>query len=69
MERPQRERLPWALIANLTDDDGDGDVDENDIPDIVYISVSGRLVVLDGATGGEHWAATGYQGYAIGTWP
>ncbi|MCK6520416.1 hypothetical protein L6R49_03145 [Myxococcota bacterium] len=55
-----------GLIGNLTDDDGDGDVDVTDTPDVTYISTAGRLVVLDGATGAEHWALTGYQGYAIG---
>ncbi|MBK9368140.1 MAG: VCBS repeat-containing protein [Deltaproteobacteria bacterium] len=55
-----------GLIANLTDDDGDGDVDETDTPDVVYISTNGRLVVLDGATGAEHWSAMGYQAYAVG---
>ena len=64
---PKESAYHMGLIANLTDDDGDGDVDENDVPDVVYISTAGRLVVLDGATGGEHWAASGYQGYAIGT--
>ena len=55
-----------GLIGNLTDDDGDGDVDENDTPDIAYTSMLGRLVLLDGATGAEHWALSGFQGFAVG---
>ncbi len=55
------------LIANLTDDDGDGDVDENDVPDVVFVTQNNMLVVLDGATGTEHWTKSGYKGYAVGT--
>ena len=48
------------LVGNLTDDDGDGEIDLNDIPDVVVVlfgaSVSdARLVALDGATGALHW--------------
>ena len=55
------------LIGNLTDDNGDGDIDEDDVPDVVIITTSNVLYVLDGATGAEHWSASGYKGYAVGT--
>ena len=55
------------LIGNLTDDDGNGKVDENDVPDVVFVTTGGMLVVLDGATGSEHWTTSGYSGYAVGT--
>lgn len=55
------------LIGNLTDDNGDGDIDEDDVPDVVVITTSNVLYVLDGATGSEHWSASGYKGYAVGT--
>jgi hypothetical protein len=55
------------LIGNLTDDDGNGKVDDNDVPDVVFVTTGGMLVVLDGATGTEHWTKSGYTGYAIGT--
>ncbi len=42
-------------IANLTDDDGDGDVDDDDIPDIVVSNFSGVMWVLSGADGSIHW--------------
>jgi hypothetical protein len=54
------------VIANLTDDDGDGDVDGDDVPDIVTIAfdtdpyAAGRLVVIDGGTGAEHLVLTGF---------
>jgi hypothetical protein len=42
------------LVANLTDDNGDGFVDLCDTPDVVVLS--GQIHVLDGATGNEHYA-------------
>lgn len=58
------------IVANLTDDNGDGKINEDDVPDIVFTSFwassvsssySGRgvLRVIDGATGTEHWSSTG----------
>lgn len=58
------------MVGNLDDDDGDGDVDRFDVPDVAFVAYqtyysAGTLVVLDGATGtetwtrpGVHWAAT-----------
>jgi hypothetical protein len=48
------------LVANLTDDDGNGQIDLDDIPDVIVVlfgaSVTdARLVALDGATGALHW--------------
>ena len=51
------------LVANLTDDDGDGDVDLCDVPDVVvqafasYDGFLGAIYVLDGATGAVHWSS------------
>ena len=33
--------MSTQAIANLTDDNGDGAIDENDVPDIVYTTFSG----------------------------
>jgi hypothetical protein len=52
------------LVANLTDDNGDGAVDLCDIPDIVVVAGpgdgvdpdTGHLYVLDGATGALHYS-------------
>ena len=55
------------LIGNLSDDNGDGKIDENDIPDVVVVSMDGVLHVLDGETGAEHWSKSGHSGYAVGT--
>ena len=50
------------LVVQLTDDDGDGDIDGDDIPDIIFThheiprGVDTILTVLDGATGTEHFS-------------
>lgn len=58
------------LVANLTDDNNDGVVDENDVPDVVFTSFDtvpisdptesrpGVLRVLSGDTGTEHFSVT-----------
>ncbi|MFN7146522.1 MAG: FG-GAP repeat domain-containing protein, partial [Myxococcota bacterium] len=49
------------VSGNLNDDNGDGMVDENDIPEVVAVMspssnfTSSALVVLDGVTGAEVW--------------
>jgi len=60
------------LVGNLTDDDGDGDVDQDDTPDVVTVVCEGSrfgygtLVALDGATGTELWTRSGYSAVAGG---
>lgn len=60
----------WStpLVANLNDDNGDSVIDENDIPEVVFISfdtysitdpaasIPGVLRVLNGATGAEEFS-------------
>jgi hypothetical protein len=62
----------WStpLVANLNDDNGDGRIDENDIPDVAFISIDnynimdpsaaqpGVLRVLNGITGAEEFSVT-----------
>jgi hypothetical protein len=49
------------LVANLTDDNDDGEVDLCDVPDVVLTmnpainNYNGHLYVLDGLTGTVHW--------------
>jgi len=50
-------------VANLTDDNGDGAIDLCDTPDVVIVAFmngggfhEGRIFVLDGATGVEHFS-------------
>jgi hypothetical protein len=56
-----RQAITIPLVANLTDDDGNGTIDLCDTPDIVvqafssYASFLGAIYVLDGATGQVHW--------------
>ena len=54
------------IVANLTDDNGDGAIDQDDIPDVIFASFNssaynglGVLRVLSGDTGKEHWSSTG----------
>ncbi len=62
-----RHVIAMPAIGNLTDDDGDGLITEVDVPDVVFIAgrpsdyfdADSRLMVLDGATGEEHWSMTG----------
>jgi hypothetical protein len=50
------------VVANLTDDDGDGDIDERDVPDVIYVAENpasprqGILYVLSGDTGEVLWS-------------
>ena len=47
------------IVCPLTDDDGDGDTDEDDIGDVVIITYSpGVLRALSGDDGSELWAGT-----------
>ena len=45
------------LVGNLTDDDGNGEIDLCDTPDVVVVTegLFGSIVVLDGETGAEHF--------------
>ncbi|HEY8377835.1 MAG TPA: VCBS repeat-containing protein [Nannocystis sp.] len=49
------------LVANFTDDNGDGDIDLCDIPDVLVVATSGfkkapgHIYLLDGATGALHY--------------
>ena len=53
--------IATPLVANLTDDDGNGSIDLCDVPDVLVIACNnlslgmGHLYVLDGATGSEHF--------------
>lgn len=58
--------------ANLTDDDGDGDIDEDDVPDIVFTSFAnggytsaGTLTAISGDGTGTHWSVYDPGGYHI----
>jgi hypothetical protein len=54
----EKESLVTPLVANLTDDDGNGEIDLCDIPDIVVTVTQfpndGHIYILDGATGTQH---------------
>lgn len=70
-----------VMVGNLTDDDGDGLIARGDIPELVFVSFSGRnqgqpgvLQAVSGDGTGLHWAVEapgghdvlGYGGVAIG---
>ncbi len=64
------------MVGNLTDDNGDGRIDANDTPDIVFVTfyadeyeADGVLRVISGDDGHEVWSATGVyalSGAALG---
>ena len=49
-------------IANLTDDNKDGVIDDGDIPDIVVATAGGAVHVLSGDGKGQHWMAAENMG-------
>ncbi|MES2639106.1 MAG: VCBS repeat-containing protein [Myxococcota bacterium] len=54
------------IVCPLSDDDGDGDADENDIADVVIITYSpGVLRALSGVDGSELWGSSGAGGIQI----
>jgi subtilase family serine protease len=52
-----------AVVTNVTDDNGDGEIDGNDTPDVVVgmFTGSGRLVALSGDTGQEIFSTVGHM--------
>lgn len=50
-------------IANLDDDNGDGKVDESDLPELIFTTLQAeQLVVLSGASGEVLWQLDGFLG-------
>jgi hypothetical protein len=43
-------------VGSLTDDDGDGDVDEEDLPDVVVVGTSGLVTAVHGDGSGPIWS-------------
>ncbi len=66
--------MSTPAVANLTDDDGDGDIDDSDVPDVVFTAFAGgaytspgALVAISGADGRQLWSvidANGHQPYS-----
>jgi len=55
--------IVMPAVGNLNDDDGNGRVDERDIPDIAFTTwTANTLVALDGATGAEIFEVSGFDG-------
>jgi len=61
--------MSMPVAANLTDDNGDGAIDDGDIPDVVFTSFTGSgyrspgaLTALSGADGSELWSAIAFDG-------
>ena len=64
--------MSTPAIANLTDDNGDGVIDADDIPDIVFTSFSGgaysspgALTAISGDGSGEIWSLLSVDGEAV----
>ena len=58
-----------ALVANLTDDDENGEIDLCDVPDVVVVAgkypTEAKLYVLDGATGALHFEIPYFVAFTI----
>lgn len=55
--------IVMPAVGNLTDDNGDGRVDENDTPDIAFTTwTSNTLVALHGDGSGEIFEVSGFDG-------
>lgn len=52
--------VTMPAVGNLTDDNGDGLIDNNDTPDALAGTYQSTLLLLDGGTGAAHWELTGY---------
>lgn len=57
--------MMMPAVANLTDDNSDGTVDTQDIPDVVFVTFrsnryndDGVLRVISGLDGAEHWSSS-----------
>ncbi len=57
--------MMMPVVANLTDDNGDGKINEEDIPDIVFTAFKGNgyaqpgvLRVISGEDASDHWTST-----------
>jgi len=66
------QNMSTPMVANLTDDDGDGVIDDRDIPDIVFTSYvgsdygsPGTLTAISGDGSGLHWSITDAGGYRV----
>ncbi len=58
--------ISTPVVGNLTDDDFDGDVDVDDVPDIVALASpdlfsEGSVVAMDGGTGATLWSNPGWD--------
>lgn len=52
------------VVGQLTDDDGDGDIDESDTPDVAFTTMSHQLVLLSGDTGEPIFELEGFYEHA-----
>lgn len=64
--------MSTPMVGNLTDDNSDGNVDEQDIPEVVFTSFSGSaysspgaLTSISGDGSGQHWSILGAGGYRV----
>ncbi len=68
--------MSTPAVGNLNDDNGDGRIDQDDIPDIVFTSFAGgaytsagTITAISGDGSGTHWSvydASGYHIYSSG---
>lgn len=66
VEPASNQVMMMPVVGNLTDDDNNQVINEDDIPDIVFITFAGNryngdgvLRVISGDNGSEHWSSAG----------
>ncbi|MDP2316931.1 MAG: MopE-related protein [Pseudomonadota bacterium] len=66
------EVMMTPVVGQVTDDDGDGDIDERDMPDVLFTAFTGSsyggagyLRAFSGDGTGEHWSLTSVGGYSV----
>jgi len=62
--------MATPAVANLTDDNGDGLIDDEDVPDVVFTAFTGSaysspgaLIAISGVDGSTLWSTTNAGGY------
>lgn len=64
-ERWSNMTIGWMLsspvMVNLTDDNGNGRIDDGDIPDVIVAPYTTQIVALDGENGAEIWSVASSQ--------
>jgi hypothetical protein len=69
-EPGEPDSIVTPLVANLTDDNDDGEIDLCDIPDVLVVAspdwyIHGHMLLMDGATGAVHFQFSEISDWAV----